>query len=126
MNNCKVNNNTKVLLLRIKYHRNIHFCNEAHYKRHRVVYHLGKVQEYCLLFVNNMKKLAELYRKEKVEMISHYDIKDSFLGNNKPTFISTMAFLNREALDSLYGCDEYKSILPLRDKAFSKLEGYIC
>lgn len=73
-----------------------------------------------------IKMLTELFEKVKAEQIGHFPIKETFVGNEKPTFIAVYRFEDRVALNTVYNTDEYKNkMLPLRNKGFKNLEVYL-
>lgn len=73
-----------------------------------------------------IRQLTELFEKVKAEPIGHFPIKETFVGYELPTFIAIYRFKSKEALNTVYGTDEYKNkMLPLRNKGFKKLEVYL-
>lgn len=71
-------------------------------------------------------RLTELLAKVKAEPMGHFPVKETFVGNDLPTFIAIYKFEGKEALNAVYGTDEYKNtMLPLRNKGFKKLEVYL-
>lgn len=71
-------------------------------------------------------RLTELFANVKAEPLGHFPIKETFVGNDLPTFIAVYRFESKAALNSIYGTDEYKNImLPLRNKGFKNLEVYL-
>jgi len=70
--------------------------------------------------------LTELFAKVKAKPLGHFPIKETFVGNDLPTFIAVYGFESKEALNSVYGTDKYRNImLPLRNKGFKNLEVYL-
>ena len=47
------------------------------------------------------------------------------IGNEAPTFIAVMEFPNVEAISEVFDSEEYKKLIPYREKAFSNVEAYI-
>lgn len=73
-----------------------------------------------------IERLTQLFEKVKAEPIGHFPIKETFVGNEQPTFIAIYRFESKEALNAVYGTDEYKNkMLPLRNKGFKNLEVYL-
>jgi uncharacterized protein (DUF1330 family) len=73
-----------------------------------------------------IEKLTNLFAKVNAEQIGHYPIKETFVGNDFPTFIAIFKLMDREALNAVYGTEEYKNtMLPLRNKGFKALEVYL-
>lgn len=70
--------------------------------------------------------LTSLFEKVKAEQIGHFPIKETFVGNQQPTFIAVYRFENRDALNTVYNTSEYQNnMLPLRNKGFKNLEVYL-
>lgn len=73
-----------------------------------------------------IERLTELFAKVKAEPIGHFPIKETFVGNDLPTFFAIYKFKDKEALSAVYGTDEYKkTMLPLRNKGFKNLEVFL-
>jgi uncharacterized protein (DUF1330 family) len=73
-----------------------------------------------------IEQLTGLFEKVKAEPMGHFPIKETFVGNELPTFIAIYRFESKEALNAVYGTDEYKNkMLPLRNKGFKNLEVYL-
>ena len=78
-------------------------------------------------FHSYIKGLMQLYEKHAVKKVSQYEVREVFIGTELPTFISVYSFKDRNTFDAVYQSDEYRrQLLPLRQKAFSALEVYIC
>lgn len=77
-------------------------------------------------FNSYIEKLTALFAKVNAEQMGHYPIKETFVGNDLPTFIAIFRLRDRTALDAVYGTEEYKNtMLPLRNKGFKRLEVYL-
>ncbi len=71
-------------------------------------------------------RLTELFEKVKAEPVGHFPIRETFVGNDAPTFIAIYRFENRQAFNEVYETEAYKNeMLPLRDKGFRDLEVYL-
>jgi len=71
-------------------------------------------------------KLTTLFGKVNASQIGHYPIKETFVGDELPTFIAIFKLPGRDALNAVYETEEYKStMLPLRNKGFKNLEVYL-
>lgn len=77
-------------------------------------------------FNTYIERLTVLFTKMKAEQIGHYPVKETFVGNDSPTFIAIFKFTDREALNAVYKTEEYiNTMIPLRNKGFKKLEVYL-
>lgn len=73
-----------------------------------------------------IQKLTRLFARVKAEQVGHYPIKETFVGNDAPTFIAIFNLEDRAALNAVYETKEYKNtLLPLRNKGFKALEVYL-
>jgi uncharacterized protein (DUF1330 family) len=77
-------------------------------------------------FNSYVEKLTILFAKVNAEQIGYYPVKETFVGNDLPTFITIFKLADRKALSAVYETEEYKStMIPLRNKGFRKLEVYL-
>lgn len=72
-----------------------------------------------------VEKVGELYEKVNAKPINKFKVTKSLIGDYTPTLVSIMEFPSMTALNEVFGSDTYKTLIPFRDKAFSKLEAYI-
>lgn len=73
-----------------------------------------------------LQKLMFFYQKAKVVQIGQYLIKETYLGDDQPSFVALFTFPDMEAFNSVYESMEYKqTMIPLREKGFKKLEVYL-
>lgn len=73
-----------------------------------------------------IERLTALFEKMKVKQIGHYPVKETFVGDDSPTFIAIFELADRETLNAIYKTEEYiNTMIPLRDKGFKKLEVYL-
>lgn len=72
-----------------------------------------------------LEKVGELYKKINAKPVNKLKITKSLIGDHTPSFISIMEFPNMESLNEVFESDDYKKLIPYREKAFSKLEAYI-
>lgn len=72
-----------------------------------------------------LEKVGNLYKKVKAKPVNKFKITKPLIGDYTPSLISIMEFPTMESLTEVFESDEYKELLPYREKAFSKLEGYI-
>ncbi len=73
-----------------------------------------------------LKGVDKLYKKVKVEKIEIYKVSTTLLGDNTPNFSAVVTFPNMESVSKVFNSDEYKKLIPYREKAFSKIEAYLC
>lgn len=72
-----------------------------------------------------MKGIGALYTEVGAKPIERYEISGVLIGENQPTMVSIMEFPDEAALDKVFKSEDYKTLLPYREKAFIKLEAFI-
>lgn len=70
------------------------------------------------------KLSSTFFERQKVKCIAHQSIQDQLLGERHADFIKILEFPDCESLHKLLNHDEYKTLIPYRDKAFSTLDIY--
>lgn len=86
-----------------------------------------------IAFVNlNEKEAFEYYRsniRAKYELVGakpvKYPIKHGVIDKEKPDFIMVVEFPNQKALEKLFKSEDYKKLIPYRNKAFTDLKVFI-
>ena len=76
------------------------------------------VQEYST-------KAFEIFKKQGAEMVSKFKISETLIGNTSVNVVSVTEFPSTEVLKNTFELEEYKALLPLREKAFSELNVFI-
>ena len=71
------------------------------------------------------EKVGELYSKVKAKPVNKFKITKLLIGDYHPSLVSIMEFPDMTSLNEVFESDEYKQLLPYRERAFSKLEAYI-
>lgn len=66
-----------------------------------------------------------LYQEVGATVTDRFPILKTALGDEKPDFILVVEFPNQEALQKLFSSEEYKVLIPFREKAFEKLNAFI-
>jgi uncharacterized protein (DUF1330 family) len=72
-----------------------------------------------------LEKVADLYKSVEAKPVNKFKITKPLIGNYTPSLVSIMEFPTMASLNEVFESDAYKELLPYREKAFSKLEGYI-
>ncbi|WP_299251738.1 DUF1330 domain-containing protein [uncultured Aquimarina sp.] len=72
-----------------------------------------------------LEKVGVLYKKVDAKPINKFKITKLLIGDYTPSLVSIMEFPNMNSLNDVFESDDYKELLPYREKAFSKLEAYI-
>ena len=72
-----------------------------------------------------LKEIEILYKKVDAKPVNKFKIKKTLIGEHTPSLVSIMEFPNIDLLNDLFESDDYKDLIPFREKAFSKLEAYI-
>lgn len=69
--------------------------------------------------------VQKLYQEVGAKSVSKYKISQASIGDYTPSIVSVMEFPNVATLNDLFEGAAYKELLPLREKAFLKVESYI-
>ncbi len=72
-----------------------------------------------------LEKVGALYLKVKAQPIQKLKITKALIGDHTPSLVAIMEFPTMKSLNDVFESDEYNKLLPYRDKAFLKVEGYI-
>jgi uncharacterized protein (DUF1330 family) len=72
-----------------------------------------------------LEGVAQLYQQVEAQSISKYKISEASIGEYTPSIVSIMQFRDKESLDNVFESKAYQALIPLRDKAFLKVESYI-
>ncbi|GAA3631945.1 DUF1330 domain-containing protein [Flavivirga jejuensis] len=72
-----------------------------------------------------LEKVGILYKKVDAKPVNKFKITKPLIGDYKPSLVSIMEFPNIESLNNVFKSNDYKQLIPYREKAFSKLEAYI-
>lgn len=72
-----------------------------------------------------LEGVAPLYKKVNANPVIKSKFSESFIGNEEASLVSVMEFPTRAAVDEVFNSNAYKALLPLREKAFTRLEAYI-
>ena len=71
------------------------------------------------------EKVSELYKKANAIPVNKFKVSQALIGDYVPSLVSIMEFPDLESVNGVFESDEYKKLIPVREKAFSKLEAYI-
>jgi len=72
-----------------------------------------------------IQEVGLLYKKVEAKSVNKFKITKPLIGDYTPNLVSIMEFPNMDSLNDVFESDEYKKLIPYREKAFSKLEAYI-
>lgn len=72
-----------------------------------------------------MEQMKGLYAQAQALPLSKDTISETLIGAEKPHLVATIEFPNKTAIHDLFGSDEYKHLLPYREKAFLKVDAFI-
>lgn len=72
-------------------------------------------------YVTNIREQYEMVGAKPVK----YPINHVVMGKEKPDFIMIVEFPNQEALQKLFGSEDYKKLVPYREKAFTNLKVFL-
>lgn len=76
-------------------------------------------------FTHYSTQINLLYENAGAEVKNRYPILQTLLGEEKPDFILVVEFPNQQSLQQLFTSEEYKKLIPYRQKAFSKINVFI-
>ncbi len=66
-----------------------------------------------------------IFKKFEGKLLEKYKISKTIVGNQITQFVVVMEFPNDEAIKNVFECEEYKVLLPYREKAFVNLSVFI-
>jgi uncharacterized protein (DUF1330 family) len=66
-----------------------------------------------------------MYKKVNAKPVNKFKVTKPLIGDYTPNLVSIMEFSSMESLNEVFESSAYKKLIPYREKAFSKLEGYI-
>ncbi len=72
-----------------------------------------------------LQEMSILYQEVGAKPTGRYKISEALMGSASTNLVSIMEFPSREALDKVFKSEEYKKLIPFRQKAFLKLEALI-
>jgi len=72
-----------------------------------------------------LEEVGILYKEVNAKPVNKFKITKPLIGNYSPSLVSIMEFPNMVSLNNVFESDDYKQLIPYREKAFSKLEAYI-
>ena len=72
-----------------------------------------------------LEGVAKLYQEVGAQSINKYKVSEASIGDYSPSIVSIMQFRDRDSLDNVFESTAYQALIPLRDKAFLKVESYI-
>lgn len=72
-----------------------------------------------------LEKVGILYKKVNAKPVQKFKVTKPLIGDYTPSLVSIMEFPNINSINDVFESDDYKELLPYREKAFSKLEAYI-
>ncbi|MEK6154707.1 DUF1330 domain-containing protein [Flavobacteriaceae bacterium 3-367] len=73
-------------------------------------------------YATNMRTL---YETVDATVVEKYPIAQTIVGDEKPDFIMVVEFPSQEAFVKLFSSEEYKKLVPYREKGFKKLEVFV-
>ncbi len=76
-------------------------------------------------FTHYSTQINQMYEDVGAVVTERFPIAQTLLGEEKPSFIMVVEFPNQQALQQLFTSEEYKELVPYREKAFSKLNVFL-
>jgi len=74
------------------------------------------------LYASNMR---QQYQDVGAVIVDKYPIVHNVFGGEKPDFIMVVEFPNQESFQELFASEDYKKLVPYREKGFNKLNVFI-
>ncbi len=65
------------------------------------------------------------YENVGAVIVEKYPVVHNVFGGEKPDFVMVVEFPNQEAFQQLFSSEEYKKLVPFREKGFEKLNVFI-
>jgi len=72
-----------------------------------------------------LEGVGKLYEEVNAKSVGKYKVSKASIGDYTPSLVSIMEFDNIAAMNQVFDSQTYQALLPIRDKAFLKLEGYL-
>jgi uncharacterized protein (DUF1330 family) len=72
-----------------------------------------------------LEKIAVLYEQVSAKSVGKYKISKASIGEYNPSLVSIMEFPDIVSFDKVFESEEYKKLIPYREKAFLKVEAYL-
>ena len=72
-----------------------------------------------------LEKIGKLYQEANASSVGKYKISKAVIGQYTPSLVSVMEFEDMDSYKKVFESSAYEKLLPYREKAFSKLEGYL-
>lgn len=60
------------------------------------------------------------------KVIHKYFVKELIMSDEAPEVVTVIEFPEKESINNFFNCEDYKALIPSREKAFSHLELLIC
>ncbi len=70
-------------------------------------------------------QMRRLYENVGATVTDRYPVVQTLMGEDRPDFILVVKFPGEQALNKLFSSDEYKALLPYRDRGFGQLKVFI-
>ncbi|MEL6537892.1 MAG: DUF1330 domain-containing protein [Bacteroidota bacterium] len=71
-----------------------------------------------------MEQMSVLYGQVEAISLQKHTLKESTIGQGEFQLLLMVEFPSQKAWDDVFLSEAYKDLLPYREKAFTKLEGY--
>ena len=76
-------------------------------------------------FAYYSEKSAPLFKEAGATPVVKYKVAKTIIGTKKLQIVAIMEFPSSEAITNVFESEDYKSLLPYRDKAFVELDVFI-
>jgi len=72
-----------------------------------------------------LEQMGGLYERANAKSVGKYKIAEAAIGFYTPSLVSVMEFPDMAAYNAVFNGPEYNELLPYREKAFLKVEGFL-
>ena len=76
-------------------------------------------------YTSYVESSGPIFKQSGSKPVAKYPISQVLSGNDEVEFLAIMEFPNSESIQAVFNSDAYKELLPIRKKAFKKLNIYI-
>jgi uncharacterized protein (DUF1330 family) len=76
-------------------------------------------------YTSYVESTGPIFKKSGSNPIAKYPISQVLFGNDEIEFLAIMEFPNLETIQGVFNSEAYKKLLPIREKAFKKLNIYM-
>ncbi|MGB5820964.1 MAG: DUF1330 domain-containing protein [Saonia sp.] len=76
-------------------------------------------------FEHYASNMRTLYESVDATVVDKYPVVQTLVSDEKPDFVMVVEFPSQEALVKLFSSEDYKKLVPFREKGFKKLNVFL-